>query len=276
MVKVVSLINTFSTAKSIVVLHKLLFYRRFLNGLLAGLSEDFKSLIKDQSISCMTFSMLYATVYNALYYFIVVPVSYVVYQSNHFDSNFQCLEDPRCTIIASLPQVGDDRDDGGNDNKKRSSGAQMLLTCTGPNSTLFDGVIGRDIDDTNDFVQTDFSQYYIWRRDTIPEPRIEMSFDPPLIELPNIIMTFFRQGDIRPPFLSMCFSRTLNFDTCDNIIIPDRPGGLANGVVVWPIPLLTNTTSVTYLRINMQYNRDFIFLSEIRVAERLQGIIIGC
>ena len=61
-----------------------------------------------------------------------------------------------------------------------------------------------------------------------------------------------------------------------SIVLPNRPGGLDNGLVVWPIPLLTNVTSVTYLRINIQYDRDddneFTFLSEIRIAERLQGI----
>ena len=61
---------------------------------------------------------------------------------------------------------------------------------------------------------------------------------------------------------------------------PDR------GVVVYSVMLPTNTTSVTYLRIDMEllppnneHPRDYIFLSEIRVAERLQGsdvYSIGC
>ena len=106
-------------------------------------------------------------------------------------------------------------------------------------------------------------------------PTIEMSFNVPLVEVPNIAMYFYRGGPVRVPRISMCFSRKLNSFPCNDIVLPDRPGGLGLGLVVWPILLLTNVTSVTYLRINTQYDRaddnDFIFLSEIRIAERLQG-----
>jgi len=65
---------------------------------------------------------------------------------------------------------------------------------------------------------------------------------------------------------------------CDSIDLPNRPGGLRNGVVEWPITFLTNATSVTYLRIDFQHDRgndnDLIFLSEVRIAERLQGIVV--
>ena len=100
-------------------------------------------------------------------------------------------------------------------------------------------------------------------------------------------MYFYQEGNVRVPHIRMCFSRTLNFSPCNDIELPnsgDRPGGLQNGLVVWPITLLTNATSVTYLRIDMLYDRsgvnEFIFLSEVRIAERLQGTsyvyIIGC
>ena len=204
-----------------------------------------------------------------LFFALVVPDIYSIFESNQFDSNFQCLQDPQCSRVAfSLPQEDDD-------DKKRSSGEQTLLSCAGPNSTLFDGVIGRDLGNTNDFEQADFLQHYTWQQNITPEPRIEMSFNVPLVEVPNITMYFYREGNVRVPDISMCFSRTLNF--CNDIELPnsgDRPGGLQNGLVVWPITLLTNATSVTYLRIDMQYEREFIFLSEIRIAERLQGIVM--
>ena len=209
-----------------------------------------------------------------LFFALVVPDNYSIFESNQFDSNFQCLQDPQCRrVVFSLPQDDDD------DDKKRSSGDQTLLSCGGPNSTLFDGVIGRrGISRARDFEQADFLQHYTWQQDITPEPSIEMSFNVPLVEVPNITMYFFREGRVRVPRISMCFSRTLNFSPCNDIELPNRPGGLNNGLVVWPITLLTNATSVTYLRIDMQYDRnddnEFTFLSEIRIAERLQGIVM--
>ena len=162
-------------------------------------------------------------------------------------------------------------------------GDQTLLSCGGPNSTLFDGVIGRrGISRAREFEQADFLQYYTWQQNIIPEPRIEMSFNVPLVEIPNITMYFFR-GRVRVPLISMCFSRTLNSVLCNDINLPnsgDRPEGLENGLVVWPIQLLTNVTSVTYLKIDMQYDRNDIPMSllssagEIRITERLQGIVV--
>ena len=201
-----------------------------------------------------------------MFFDLAVPDSYTIYESNQY-SNFQCLQDPQCSRVV-FPQ----------DDKKRNSGDQTLLSCVGPNSTLFDGVVGRNLRRTDDFEEEDFLRHYIWQQDITPNPSIEMSFNIPLVEVPNITMYFYREGRVRVPRITMCFSRTLNSFPCDDIVLPNRPGGLDNGLVVWPIPLLTNVTSVTYLRINTQYDRDddndFNFLSEIRIAERLQGIAV--
>ena len=198
----------------------------------------------------------------------MVPHNILVFQSNQYDSDLQCLEDPWCSTVS--PSI----------NKKRSSGDQALLICPGPSSPLFDGVIGRDIGGFSDPLNTDLLRHYTWQEGITPNPYVAMSFDPPLVEIPNITMYFYREGilDIRAPFISMCFSRSPNFSPCNIIQLPPRPR-LNNGVVVWPITLLTNATSVTYLRIDVQHERDdvtndFIFLSEIRVAERLQGIVV--
>jgi len=79
----------------------------------------------------------------------------MIFQSNQYDRNFQCLQDDQCTRVISSTQ---------DDNRKRSSGEQRLLTCTGPNSILFDGVIGRDtIDRVDDFEQANFSRHYTWQ-----------------------------------------------------------------------------------------------------------------
>ena len=151
--------------------------------------------------------------------------------------------------------------------------ALILLQCEGPSSTLFDGAIGREIPHRPEGI--DLLQHYTWEQQIIPKPFVAMSFNPPLVELPNITMYFYRRIlDIRVPLITMCFSRSLNFTPCHNIELPERPR-VSKGVVVWPMTLLTNVTSVTYLRIDMQYDDDdeddFIFLSEIRIAERLQG-----
>ena len=200
-----------------------------------------------------------------------MPESYTIYQSNQYDSNFQCLQDDRCVIAVPPTQ----------DNKKRSSGERILLTCSGPNSTLFDGTIGRDtIDHVDDFEQADYSRHYTWHQDITPNPSIEMSFSEPLVELTNVTLYFFRRSGgarVNIPGVSMCFSRNLNFRPCINISLPGIPGGLQNGVVEWVITLPANTTSVTYLRINFQYDSndedEYIFLSEIRIAEKLQGTV---
>ena len=201
-----------------------------------------------------------------------MPDSYTIYQSNQYNRNFQCLQDDRCAIV--VPSTQDDR--------KRSSGEQTLLRCLGPNSTLFDGIIGRDtIDHVNEFEQTDYSQHYTWHQDITSNPNIEMLFSVPLVELTNVTLYFFRRegrSRVNIPRVSMCFSRNLNFRPCINILLPGIPEELLqNGVVEWLIKLPTNVTSVTYLRINFQYDSnnedEYIFLSEVRIAERSQGIV---
>ena len=124
----------------------------------------------------------------------------------------------------------------------------------------------------------DLLLHYTWKQGLTPSPYIAMFFNQPLVELPNITMYFYHQSrlDIQPPFLSMCFSRSLTYTPCINIDLPERPDRLDNRVLEWPVTLLTNATSVTFLRIDMRYedsndSDQFIFLSEIRVAERLQG-----
>ena len=204
-----------------------------------------------------------------MYAVLVVPEVYIIYQSNQYDINFQCLQDDQCR--RTIPTQDDDR--------KRSGREQRLLTCVGPNSTLFDGIIGRDtIDHVNQFEQTDYSRYYTWHQDITPNPNIEMTFSAPLEELPNVTLYFFRRTggvQVNLPLVSMCFSRNLNFIPCNDITLPSMPGELRNGVVEWLIALPANVTSVTYLRIDFQYDSndedEYIFLSEIRIAERLQG-----
>ena len=95
------------------------------------------------------------------------------------------------------------------------------------------------------------------------------------MEIPYITLYFYRRGDVQVPFITMCYSRSLNHTPCNSIELSERPR-VRDGVVVWPVTLPTDVTSVTYLRIDIQHEDDdeeeeYIFLSEIRVAERLQG-----
>ena len=196
--------------------------------------------------------------------FIVVPTTYTIYQSNQYDTdsdsdrNFQSLQDDQCSSLT-----------------------QGLLICTGLNSALFDGVVGRDtIDHVNEFEQTDFSRHYTWHQDITPNPRIEMSFNVPLVELLNVTLYFFRRtggSRVNIPHVSMCFSRNQSLNPCNDIDLPNRPGGLENGVVEWVLTLLSDVTSVESLRINFQYDSndedEYIFLSEVRIAER-RGIVV--
>ena len=183
-----------------------------------------------------------------------MPDLYWVLQSNAFDDDEQyVLRDPHCSNVAV---------DGGSE-------GGTLLTCTGPSSVLFDGVIGQDRPQ-----RTELLQYYTWEQESTPRPYISMSFDPPLVELPNITLYFYRRGDVRAPLITMCFSRFLNYTPCDNIELSRRQRIRGDGVVVWPVTLPTDVTSVTFLRIDMEHEEDYIFLSEIRVAERLQGLVV--
>ena len=176
-----------------------------------------------------------------------MPDLYCIFQSNTFDEEQYVLRDPQCN----------DTESG------------TLLTCMGPSSVLFDGVIGQDKPE-----RIELLQYYTWEQEDTPSPYVSMSFDPPLVEIPNITLYFYKRGNVRAPFITICYSRSLNHTPCNSIELSERPR-VRDGVVVWPVTLPTDVTSVTYLRIDMQHEDDdeddFIFLSEIRVAERLQG-----
>ena len=199
-----------------------------------------------------------ATSYHDNVYILVVPNFIWVMPSNQYDDDIEPIQDPQCRSI------------------------QGLLACPGPLSILFDGVIGGPLSHNEDLLQ-----FYTWRREFTPLPYIAMSFNPPLEELSNITLYFYHEGgDIEAAIsLNVCFSRSLDYNPCLDIEVPDIPDP-ERGVVVYSVMLPTNTTSVTYLRIDMEllpphdeHPQDYIFLSEIRVAERLQGsdvYIIGC
>ena len=196
-----------------------------------------------------------------------VPDSYCIFQSNVFSEEQYVLRDPQCNVTTG---------DG-----KRDSEGGVLLTCMGPSSALFDGVIGQDRPERMELL---LKQYYTWQQEYTPRPYVSMSFNPPLVEISNITLYFYRRGPVRAPYITMCFSRSLSYTPCNSIELPERPQ-IENGVVVWPVTLSTNVTSVTYMRIDMQHededdDDDYIFLSEIRVAERLQGlwsyILLNC
>ena len=192
-----------------------------------------------------------------------MPNIYWVFESNQYDSDLPHLEDSQCR--STLSSSGDN---------------PLLLTCEGSSSTLFDGIIGRELEGGLSFrpEETDLMRHYTWQQEYTPNPNVRMTFDPALVELPNVIMYFYQKGRVRVPHITMCYSQTHNINACTNDIeLPSRPQ-IDGGVVEWPVTLLTNVTSVTYLEINMGYDRnddnDFIFLSEIRIAERLQGTYI--
>ena len=184
-----------------------------------------------------------------------MPDSYCIFQSNVYDEEQYVLRDPQCN-------------DTTGDRKSDSEGGASL-TCIGSSSVLFDGVIGQDKPERMELLQ-----YYTWRQEFTPRPYVSMSFYPPLVEIPYITLYFYRRGDVRAPFITMCYSRSLNHTPCNSIELSERPR-VHDGVVVWPVTLPTDVTSVTYLRIDMHHEDDdeeeYIFLSEIRVAERLQG-----
>ena len=201
----------------------------------------------------LDFSLWSLAVYPNDVCILVVPAFIWVLPSNQYDDDIEPLRDSQCT------------------------GIQGVLTCPGSPSILFDGVIGEQSDDEY------LPQFYTWQREFTPRPYVAMSFDPPVEELSIIILYFYHQGgDIQAMIsLSMCFSRSLDYNPCHDIEVPDIPDP-ERGVVVHSVMLPTNTTSVTYLRIDMEllpphdeHPQDYIFLSEIRVAERLQGRLLN-
>ena len=188
-----------------------------------------------------------------------MPDFILVLPPNQFDDDIEPLQDLQCTSLQA-----------------------SLLSCPGHPSILFDGVIGQSFDEDEDL-----RKYYTWQQEFTPRPYVAMAFDPPLVELPNITLYFYHAGgQIQAGIsLSMCFSRSPDYNPCNRIEVPQLTDP-DNGAVVYPVMLPTNATSVTYLRIDMEllpphddHPQDYIFLSEIRVAERLQGshvYINGC
>ena len=106
-----------------------------------------------------------------------------VLPSNQYDDDIEPIQDPQCTSN------------------------QGLLTCPGPLSILFDGVIGGPLSDDEDLLQ-----FYTWRQEFTSRPYVAMSFNPPLEEISNITLYFYHEGgDIQATIsLSMCFSRSLD------------------------------------------------------------------
>ena len=105
-----------------------------------------------------------------------MPDLYWVFQSNAFDQNGQyVLRDPHCNNVAV---------DGGSE-------GGTLFTCTGPSSVLFDRVIGQDRPE-----HTELLQYYTWQQEFTPRPYVSMSFDPPLVEIPNITFYFYQRSRV--------------------------------------------------------------------------------
>ena len=201
----------------------------------------------------LVFDSHYTTIMMVVIFILVVPDFIWVLQSNQYDDDVIPMRDPQCT------------------------GIQGVLTCPGSPSILFDGVIGEQSDD--DYLP----QFYTWQQQFIPRPYVAMSFDPPLEELSNITLYFYDEGgDIQAGIsFTMCFSRSLNFNPCHDIEVPDIQDP-DDGVVVHSVMPPTNTTSVRYLRIDMEllpphdeHPQDYIFLSEIRVAERRQGTLLA-
>ena len=194
---------------------------------------------------------------------LVIPDLIWLFQSNAYDQDVGYLQDNQCNVTA---------------NGNRNSEAAVLLTCAGPPSTLFDGVIGMD----NEPKGAELLQYYTWRQEFTPRPYVAMSFIRPLVELPNITLYFHHAGgQIQAEIsINICFSRSPDHIPCNSVEVPDIPDP-DDGVVVHSVMLPANTTSVTYLRIDMEllpphddHPQDYIFLSEIRVAERLQGMVM--
>ena len=101
-------------------------------------------------------------------------------------------------------------------------------------------------------------------------PYVAMNFDPPLVEVPNITLHFYHTGgDIQGSMatnITMCFLRSLDSD-CNTIEVPQLSDPNI-GVVVCPVMLSTNTTSVKFLQIDMELLPPH--------NEHPQDYIIGC
>ena len=109
---------------------------------------------------------------------LVVPDSYLILSSNQYNDVIDCVQDPLCS-----------RTSGTSSNGEGCSQAEILLTCAGLSSRLFDGDTGNDV--PNDPEDNDLLQYYTWQQGLTPSPYIAMIFNQPLVELPNIAMYFY-------------------------------------------------------------------------------------
>ena len=206
--------------------------------------------------------ILYHVCYHSNVFTLAVPNLIWVSTSNQYDDDIEPIQNPGCRKINQ---------------------SQGLLQCDGSTSILFDGVTGGALSDDEDLLQ-----YYTWRQELTPRPSVAMNFNPPLEEMPSITLYLYHTGgDIQGSIatnITTCFLRSpaADYNTTEVLQLSDP----SIGVVVRPVMLPANTTSVKYLRIDMEllpphdkHLQDYIFLSEIRVAERLQGsdvYIIGC
>ncbi|XP_065903747.1 uncharacterized protein [Dysidea avara] len=189
------------------------------------------------------------------------PDSYWVYQSNQYNSSLPYLQDSRCSATR------DDKIDSNNDSSQRNS---MLLNCSQP-SALFDGSIGRYIPNLPE--TSDLLKHYTWQKSITPNPFVAMKYIQPLVELTNITLYLYKEErlNIHLPVISVCTSTSQNFSQCDDVEISPRHQ-FNDGVVAWPVTLLTPARSVTFLNISFQYELEtvhqWIFLSEVRVRQR--------
>ena len=146
----------------------------------------------------------------------------------------------------------------------------MLLNCSQP-SALFDGSIGRYIPNLPE--TSDLLKHYTWQKSITPNPFVAMKYIQPLVELTNITLYLYKEErlNIHLPVISVCTSTSQNFSQCDDVEISPRHQ-FNDGVVAWPVTLLTPARSVTFLNISFQYELEtvhqWIFLSEVRVRQR--------
>ena len=198
----------------------------------------------------------------------MAPDAYWLFKSNRYDGSLSYLQDHRCISVQSV-----DIGNAINDSEGQSTGGESaLLRCTQP-SALFDGKVGRKIPILPE--NGDLLKHYTWLKEITPNPFIAMKFAKPLVELTNITLYFYKQANfkINLPFVSLCVSTSSDLTTrCISVVGPR----FTDGVVAWPIILLTPAKSVTFLEISFQYQLEsihqWIFLSEVRVGERvIQG-----
>ena len=201
----------------------------------------------------------------------MAPDAYWLFKSNRYNSSLSYLQDHQCITVQSV-----DIGNAINDSEGQSIGGEStLLRCTQP-SALFDGKIGRKIPilPENDGLL----KHYTWKKEITPNPIVAMKFVKPLVELTNITLYFYKKASMKVhlPYVKLCVSNSSDLITrCIQVEFPPRTW-FTDGVVAWPITLLTPVKSVIFLEISFQYQLEsihqWIFLSEVRVGERvIQG-----